>query len=89
MDAGVELRDNSLRRTGRIKQGLFVGDPNDGVAPPPEPRFAFSVTQFYIIMIMNAAIDFDNQACAMADKIDDIGSKRRLPSEMQAGSPQR
>jgi hypothetical protein len=66
----------------RIKQRILVFDSNHGVAALLKPGFAFRVTRGDGGVVVNAAIDLDDQPRSMTNKVHDVGAKWRLATEM-------
>jgi hypothetical protein len=74
--------DYSLNSRLRVKQSLFVGDPDDAIAAPAQPMLAFDISFRHRINPVNSTVNFDDDPFLMTNEVDNIGAERRLPSKV-------
>src|SRR5262249_46583122 len=77
---------SDLRQDGRDRRfrvyGPGVGEADDAIPAAGQPGFSFGVASRYALKPMNSAVYFNDHARPMTDKVDDIGSERRLAPKM-------
>ncbi len=73
----------------KIVVDLVVSEPQHTPATRRKPCVAATIMCEFFVCRMRRAIDFDDKARGMAEKIGDIGSARRLSPELQSGQTMR
>ena len=80
----MQLYVNSLKHRMQIACDLGIPKANDAISFLFQPKLSFLIPRCGFIFIMMSAVQFDDQAGGLAEKVHHVGADRRLPPEMCA-----
>jgi hypothetical protein len=81
---GVNMLIDDVQNALKISHDLFVGKTEDTIAACAQPRVASFVMLFARGEIVGRAIDFNDDARRMRDKVDDVLPDGRLSTKRQS-----
>ncbi len=80
----MQLLINLFEHSRQVTGDLGIPEADDTISLVLKPKLPVTITFSGLVLVVVSAVKFDDEMCGRAEKIDNIGTDRSLPSKMRA-----